>query len=107
MKRHGSPGERAVAELVLAHHALERGKPRSRRVKKAYESSDIDLFNAVTHVLGYTLGDRLYHALLQGHLPKEEARELFQDPLDGDGDAFHTYFYLARRFAHVKIPRHA
>lgn len=97
MRRSGSPGERRVAAIVLGHLAFERGQ-RARPVRGVYDSPDVDVFNAVTHVLGYMLGSRLYDALLAGQLSKDEARELFLDPLDEDGDAMHRYFELARRF---------
>lgn len=97
LRRHGTAGERQVAENVLAHKALEAGR-RAPRLRQLYASDDIDLFNAVTHALGYMLGDLLYRAFVRGRLSKQEARELFLDPFEESGDAFHTYFGLVARF---------
>ncbi len=88
---------RLLATMVLAHKRLERGR-RSPVVRRLYAHSDPYLFDAVTHALGYVLGDDLHHAMVRGRLPKREIRELFRDPLQEDGSAFHTYFYLAHRF---------
>lgn len=101
LRRSRDAGDRRVAELVLAHKALERGRG-DVRVRKLYRSPDVDLFNAVTHSLGYILGDQLYAALVKGTLAKDEARELFLDPLDGDGDPFQVYFALVERFGKVR-----
>jgi hypothetical protein len=90
-----------IAELVLAHLALERGE--RVRPAKIYGESDADLFNAVTHSLGYILGDKLYYAMLRGEISKQEIRALFFDPLE-DGSAVHTYFQLARRVRRIKTP---
>jgi hypothetical protein len=96
--------ERRVAEFVLAHKQLERGR-RTPVVQKLYTLADADLFNAVTHTLGYILGDKLYYALVRGRIRKSEVRELFLDPLDEEGAAFHTYLYLASRLDRVRVPR--
>lgn len=97
--------DRRIAELVLAHLALENGL-RAGAFKKFYGASDPDLFNDVTHALGYILGDRMYWALIRGELTRQEARRLFREPLDGDGEAFALYFATARRFSKVRVPRH-
>ncbi len=104
-RRSAPRGERQVASLVLAHLALEEGG-HTRAIRQLYGATDLDLFNAVTHALGYLLGDKLYYAMIRGELPKEEARRLFQEPFDGDGEAFELYFSLARRFAHVPVPQY-
>ena len=62
------------------------------------------MFNAVTHALGYRLGDKLYYALIGGEIQKTEIRELFFDSLDGDGDALASYLYWAARTRDVVLP---
>ncbi len=101
LARSGDALTRQVARLVLAHLELERG--RKRRVRPLHGSSE--LFNAVSHALGYMLGEKLYYALLTGRLSKREVRELFLDPLEEEGEAFLTYMKIARRVAAVRIPR--
>jgi hypothetical protein len=97
MLREEDPAMRLLAIMVLAHKRLERGR-RSSAVRRLYARTDPHLFDAVTHSLGYMLGDDLHRAMVRGRLPKREIRELFRDPLQDDGSAFHTYFYLARRY---------
>src|SRR5205807_537677 len=70
-----------------------------------HRHSDAELFNAVTHSLGYILGERLYYGLARGRILKPEVRALFLDPLDEDGAPFLTYFDLSTRLADVRIPR--
>ncbi len=94
-----------AAELVLAHLDLEAGRRVPGLRDALYGASDAELFNAVTHMLGYILGDRLYYAMISGKATKAEIRELFLDPLDEEGAAFHMYFYWAERVRRVRIPR--
>ena len=103
--RSGDAFSRSVARLTLAHRALELGQSSLRGLRDAHRhSTGPDLFNAVTHSLGYMLGERLYYALATGKLPKREVRALFLDPLDVEGEAFLTYMDLTRRLADVRIP---
>ncbi|HUJ29477.1 MAG TPA: ChaN family lipoprotein [Myxococcales bacterium] len=93
---------RQVAKLVLHHRAMERG---GRRPAKATRLAGPALFNAVTHSLGYMLGERLYYALATGRLLKREVRDLFLDPLDAHGEPLAAYMRLSRRLAGVRIPK--
>lgn len=97
-----TPFEKDLARLVRKHARLERGE-RVRGSSEVYECS-ADLFNAVTHVLGYQLGDRLYYGLVRGELAKSEIRDLFFDSFEGKGDALATYLYLAARTQNVILP---
>jgi hypothetical protein len=97
---------REVARFVLEHRALERTTGRGlRRMETLYQTAGSDLFNAVTHSLGYMLGERIYYALATGQMLKREVRELFLDPLEEDGAALVTYLDLSRRLAEVRIPQ--
>ncbi len=96
--------QREVARFVLMHKRLERGARPGVSIKALYRR-DADLFNAVTHSLGYILGERLYYALARGHILKSEVRALFLDPLDEDGAPLLTYLDLASRLREVRIPR--
>ncbi|MDF1563417.1 MAG: ChaN family lipoprotein [Deltaproteobacteria bacterium] len=97
-------GDVRAAEVTLAHLRLEAGE-RVPGLRKIYAEADADLFNAVTHLLGYILGDRLYHAMVQGKVTKEQMRALFLDPLEEAGDTFHAYFHLSSRVRRVRIPQ--
>jgi len=99
--------QREVARFVLAHKRIERGERPHQSLRALYRHADLDLFNAVTHSLGYILGERLYYALARGRIAKAEMRELFVDPLDEEGAPFLTYLDLVTRLADVRIPKRA
>ena len=65
---------------------------------------DMELFNAVTHIIGYQLGDRIYYGLIDGTLDKMEIRELFFDCFEEDGAALSTYLYFYARTKDIEIP---
>ncbi len=100
--RNVSEEDRELARLVIGHAKLESGQ-RVRGLSRIYET-DADLFNAVTHVLGYRLGDRLYYGLVRGLIDKQEIRQLFFDPFEDEGSALTTYMYLTARVQHAKVP---
>jgi hypothetical protein len=103
MRRRAAPKEeRDLARLVLLHARMERGE-KPRGLSFIYES-DADLFNAVTHVLGYRLGDKLYYALVRGLMSKQEIRALFFDDWQDEGAALTTFLYLSMRTRKVDIP---
>ena len=101
--RRAAPGERTLARLVLMHARMESGA-RVRGMAQVYEC-DADMFNAVTHVLGYRLGDKLYYGLVQGHLRKAEVRDLFFDTFATEGSALTTYLYLKVKTQKVRVPK--
>ena len=101
-QRNAQPFDRELAHSVLLHARMERGQ-KVRGLARIYEG-DADMFNAVTHVLGYRLGDRLYYALVRGHIDKPELRSLFFDPFEDEGAAFATYLYLIGRLRGVEVP---
>lgn len=95
--------ELEMALLVLRHREMDkRGVPiRSRQ----FFRSQHDLFFGVTHGLGYMLGDRLYYAMLDGRVKKEEIRELYKDAMRNPGSPFELYRKWTRRLRGVKIPK--
>jgi hypothetical protein len=93
-----------VARFVLDHLRIERGEMGRESLRKLY-SRGPELFNAVTHSLGYMLGEKLYYALATGRMLKPEVRQLFLDPLSDEGDALLTYLDLAKRLRNVRIPK--
>jgi uncharacterized iron-regulated protein len=100
--RWASGEERALARLVLRHVRMEEGKT-VRGISAVY-SCGADLFNAVTHVIGYRLGERLYYALVQGLIDKRTVRTLFFDRFDDEGEALATYLQLILSTRQVRIP---
>jgi len=96
---------RDVARMVLRHLRIERGETRRSALRDIYASAGPELFNAVTHALGYLLGEKLYYALAQGRLQKSELRELFLDPLDDEGAPLFVYLDLVTRLRALVVPR--
>jgi hypothetical protein len=94
---------RRIADLVVKHRRMEQGLA-TRGLKDLY-GADVDTFNAVTHALGYILGDKLYYAMMQNLVTKEAVRELFYDRFEEDGTALTTYLALVSRVDRVKLPK--
>lgn len=91
---HGSPEHRRIAAFVLALKAAEGDEPEDA---KRLVPSDDRLFHAVSHALGYLLGEALFRAFDSGRLHPVEVRGLFADPFRL---AAERYFALcARLFA--------
>lgn len=107
LARGPDPFTREVARLVLQHLSLERGEADPASLQRLYRSAGPELFNAVTHAVGYMLGDRLYRALATGRLAKGAVRELFLDPLDEEGRPLLVYLDLAARLRGVELPERA
>ena len=64
-----------------------------------------DLFFAVTHALGYMLGDKLFYAMMSERMAKEELKRLFYDRWKNDGEPVLEYYNLQKRLRHIKIPK--
>jgi hypothetical protein len=71
---------REVAAFVLAHKAAEREPAVDCGVLLPYRRPR--LFHAVTHALGYLLGEALHHAYDGGAVTRPEVQALFRDPLE-------------------------
>ncbi|OGQ91758.1 MAG: hypothetical protein A2289_11940 [Deltaproteobacteria bacterium RIFOXYA12_FULL_58_15] len=101
-KKTGDSETRELLRLARKHISLEAGR-RVRNISQVYECG-AEMFNAVTHVLGYRLGERLYYGLLAGIIEKKEIRNLFFDNLEEEGAALATYLYFVSATASVKLP---
>ncbi len=75
----GTDEQRRIAAFVLAISASEAEGPEvlSRLLPLRNDS----LFHAVSHSLGYLLGDQLYRAVANGELGQAQVRTIFKDPL--------------------------
>lgn len=102
-EREATAQDVAAAEWVLAHKRMERGElvPHLSAVFKAPPA----LFNAVTHMLGYILGDQLYYALVRGRVTQSTIRTLFFEPLGDEGAAILMYFELIAKVGRLRPPR--
>jgi uncharacterized iron-regulated protein len=102
----GVPAEREL-EYEMARLVVEYKKFELR--KKPLEYAEIfrahmDLFVAVTHALGYILGDFMYYGLMSRKLSRKVVRELFEDPWREEGRPFEVYMDLIKKLKDVKIP---
>ncbi|MBK7858871.1 MAG: ChaN family lipoprotein [Archangiaceae bacterium] len=88
----GSPAQRDVSAFVLALKAAEAEGPAASR--RLIPMADDHLFHAVSHALGYLLGEALARAFEDGRLTRKEMRSLFVDPFPEPAD---RYFTLASR----------
>ncbi len=100
--RSASADERQLARLVWMHVRMERGE--QVRGMPALYRCDATMFNMLTHVIGYLLGEKLYYALVQGLLAKKVIHDMFFDTLEEEGTALATYLYLQARTAAVRLP---
>ncbi|NOZ87148.1 MAG: ChaN family lipoprotein [Deltaproteobacteria bacterium] len=95
-----------LARFVIAHKDMEKGKSKkSDPWLKVLYSQDVDMFNRLTHALGYMLGDRLYYGLKRDRISKEEIRNLFHERFDEEEQPLLTYFALCRRLSSIRIPK--
>ncbi|MBI4126358.1 MAG: ChaN family lipoprotein [Deltaproteobacteria bacterium] len=95
--------EAEATELLLRYLALERqGRPLG---SLGVFHVPMELFLAVTHALGYMLGERLYYGLLDGVISRKSVRSLFQDPWEGEGEPFAVYWDLRQKLRQVVIPK--
>ncbi len=105
-RRHGVPAgrelEATTAQLVLGYLGYEvRRKPLS--FKKIFQQPPV-LFFAVTHALGYMLGDRMFYGVMGHKLRRSYVRKLFTESWWFDGQTFDAYQDLQQRLASVTIP---
>lgn len=100
--RGASLEQKLLARLVLRHVRMESGT-KVRNMMEVY-GCGADMFNMITHVLGYRLGNRLYYGLVQNLLQKSDIRALFFDTFEEEGTALATYLYWLARTAQVRLP---
>ncbi len=97
-----STSEKKTARLLLKHERMH-GGGRVHNADSIY-SCDATTFNALTHALGYLLGERIYYGLVRGQLNRDSVRQLFTDPFDGEGDALLTYLFWSHETQEVILP---
>ena len=100
--RNSSARDKQLARFVTMHGRLEEGA-RVRGMAAVYGCSP-DMFNAVTHAVGYRLGNRLYYGLLSGELDKQEVRKLFFKNFAEEGAALTDFLYYNTRVKGVIEP---
>jgi uncharacterized iron-regulated protein len=88
-----TPGHKATAAFVLALSSAP--DVRVADVKRLVPTS-LEQFTAVTHALGYLLGEALFQAHRAGRLDKAEVRALFTDRLEDGAEAYMRWLGVAR-----------
>ena len=100
--RSTSSENKALARGVIKHDKMMSGV-KVRGMQQIYESGP-DLFNKITHVIGYQLGDKLFYALMDGTIQMSHVRELFFEHFEEEGTALTTYLHWALQVRDVQIP---
>lgn len=91
-----------LARGVIKHDKMMRGV-KVRGMQQIYESGP-ELFNKITHVIGYQLGDKLFYALMDGTIQMSHVRELFFEHFEEEGTALTTYLHWALQVRDIQIP---
>jgi uncharacterized iron-regulated protein len=89
---HGTDEQKRTAAFVLAIASAEHDGPEA--LTGLLPLRNDTLFHAVSHALGYLLGDLLYRGLTNEQLTQADFRRLFADPLDAP---LERYFGLKSR----------
>ena len=72
---------------------------------RSFKSLRPDLFFAVTHALGYMLGDKLFYAMMSEKISKGEIKQFFYDPWRKEGEPQVAYHDLKKRLKGVRGPK--
>lgn len=63
-----------------------------------------EMFLALSHALGYDLGDLLYYAFMDGKVDKKLMQQLFKNPFSDEGEPGEVYLDLVKKLKGVKRP---
>jgi hypothetical protein len=74
-------------------------------IRRAPRFSDEKKCETSAQLLGYMLGDALYHAYVEGSVPTAQIRQLFLKHLDEPGSAKRVYSELAAKVSSRKKSR--
>lgn len=90
---HDTPGLKSTAAFVLALSSAP--DVRDPEVKRLVPPT-LAQFTAVTHALGYLLGEALFQAHRAGRLERSDVRSLFTDPLTDGAGSYMRWLEVAR-----------
>ena len=93
------------AESVKIALKIKKMELKGKPISEDMLEGNNDLFFALSHLLGYMLGDRLYYALLKNVIDRKEVTEMFYDKWPGEGTPFAVYHRLSKRLKKVRIPK--
>ena len=90
-----------LAKAAHAHERLLRGeKPRGFSISNL----NYKLFDQLAHVVGYQLGERLYHGFRENLFSNEDIQEFFYLDLSPENEATAFYLKLYFRLRSVELP---
>ena len=96
-----SPELKRLAKAAHAHTRLLAGeKPRGFRIAQL----DFQLFDQLAHLIGYQLGERLYHGFREQLISQSKIRDLFFADLSPENEATATYLRLYFSLTKVALP---
>ncbi|MEW5853459.1 MAG: ChaN family lipoprotein [Myxococcota bacterium] len=98
----GRETDARIAQLALSHREGELARELGGVLEVLAAPSPLQY--GVAHVLGYWQGERLYYALMHGKVTRDQVRELFQAPLNGEGQSIRAYFRWAHLLRRVRPP---
>ncbi|PIR19974.1 MAG: hypothetical protein COV45_08335 [Deltaproteobacteria bacterium CG11_big_fil_rev_8_21_14_0_20_47_16] len=106
-KKHRVPKGRGLeiemARLLLAYKMWEH---RGMALAAGFVfDQPFEMFFAITHALGYMLGDLMFYGLMSGAIKKSDIRKVFMDKWKAEGATYETYFRLLTKLRGVKIPK--
>lgn len=93
-----------TASLFIEHSRKARSKKELIHTNKIANLSSA-LFLALTHAIGYDLGDHLYYGFMDGKVTKTQIQHLYQDRFEDDGEPGKLYLNLLSQLKSVKRPR--
>lgn len=106
-KHHPIPRGREVevdtARLLLAYKLWEH-RGAALAASFVFDQS-YDVFFAITHALGYMLGDLMFYGLMSNAIRKADVRRLFMDNWKDGGSPFRAYMRMLAKLKAVKIPK--
>lgn len=92
---------KTLARAAYAHERLLRGeKPRGFKISRF----DFRLFDQLAHIIGYQLGERIYHGFREQILSKMDIRDLFFADLSPENEATRVYIKLYFSLLKIDLP---
>lgn len=99
----GRESEVEIAKLLLAYKLWEH---RGAALAATFVfNQPHDVFFALTHALGYMLGDLMFYGLMSNVIRKKDICSLFMDNWQDDGAPFRSYMRMLQKLKTVKIPK--
>jgi hypothetical protein len=99
----GRETEIETARLLLAYKLWEH-RGMALAASFVFDQSH-EVFFAITHALGYMLGDLMFYGLMSNVIRKSDIRKLFMSTWRDDGAPYKAYMRMIQKLRSVKIPK--